>query len=99
MPRALSWHLSVLVFGEMVTLMRSSKATLAFCVLTAALSAGTTAQTPSTPVPIDVQKLGPQIGARVPDFSLPDQQGQTRTLQSVMGPKGALLVFFRSADW
>jgi hypothetical protein len=83
----------------MVTLLRSSKATVAFWFLTAALSGRTAAQTPSTPVPIDVQKLGPQIGARVPDFSLQDQQGQTRTLQSAMGPKGALLVFFRSADW
>lgn len=64
----------------------------------ASLLGGSGAQAP-TPVPIDVQKLGPQVGTRVPDFSLPDQQGQTRTLQSVMGPKGALLVFFRSADW
>ena len=55
---------------------------------------------PSTPAtPPDVQKLGPQVGARVPDFSLPDQHGQTRTLQSLMGPKGLMLVFFRSADW
>jgi hypothetical protein len=35
----------------------------------------------------------------VPDFSLVDQQGRTRTLQSVMGPKGAMIVFYRSADW
>jgi peroxiredoxin len=50
-------------------------------------------------MPPDVQKLGPQVGTRVPDFSLPDQHGQTRTLQSLMGPKGLMLVFFRSADW
>ena len=48
---------------------------------------------------IDVSKLGPQVGERVPDFSLPDQNGRTRTLQSIIGPKGALLVFIRSADW
>ena len=48
---------------------------------------------------IDVSKLGPRVGERVPDFSLPDQNGGTRTLQSIMGPKGALLVFIRSADW
>jgi peroxiredoxin len=47
----------------------------------------------------DVQKLGPQIGARVPDFTLFDQQGQPRTLASLMGPQGLMLVFFRSADW
>ena len=54
------------------------------------------------PVPrqkIDVSKLGPQVGERVPDFSLSDQNGKTWTLQSIMGPKGAMLVFIRSADW
>jgi hypothetical protein len=51
------------------------------------------------PQPVDVSKLGPQIGARVPDFSLKDQSGATRTLASILGPKGAMLVFFRSADW
>ncbi len=48
---------------------------------------------------IDVSKLGPQVGERVPDFSLPDQNGKSQTLQSIMGPKGAMLVFIRSADW
>ncbi|HXD19421.1 MAG TPA: redoxin domain-containing protein [Vicinamibacterales bacterium] len=48
---------------------------------------------------VDVSKLGPRVGATVPDFSLPDQHGKTRTLQSVMGPKGAMIVFYRSADW
>jgi hypothetical protein len=48
---------------------------------------------------IDVSKLGPQVGERVPDFRLPDQNGKTRDLQSIMGPKGAMLVFLRSADW
>jgi hypothetical protein len=48
---------------------------------------------------IDVSKLGPQVGQRVPDFSLPDQTGKIRNLQSIMGPRGAMIVFFRSADW
>ena len=48
---------------------------------------------------IDVSKLGPQVGERVPGFNLPDQNGKTWTLQSIMGPKGAMLVFVRSADW
>jgi hypothetical protein len=48
---------------------------------------------------IDVSKLGPQAGARVPDFTLPDQSGRQRNLQSIMGPRGAMLVFLRSADW
>ena len=50
------------------------------------------------PLP-DIQKLGPQIGARVPSFTLQDQHGQARTLESLLGPKATMLVFFRSADW
>lgn len=49
--------------------------------------------------PIDISKLGPQIGERVPDFDLQDQYGKAWTLKSVLGPRGAMLVFFRSADW
>jgi hypothetical protein len=48
---------------------------------------------------VDVSKKGPQIGERVPDFSLTDQNGRTRTLQSLMGERGLMLVFLRSADW
>ena len=49
--------------------------------------------------PVDVQKIGPQVGERVPDFALVDQYGATRTLRSVAGKNGTMLVFFRSADW
>jgi cytochrome oxidase Cu insertion factor (SCO1/SenC/PrrC family) len=48
---------------------------------------------------IDLSKLGPQVGERIPDFSLKDQNGKVWTLESIMGPKGAMLVFIRSADW
>jgi hypothetical protein len=48
---------------------------------------------------VDVSKLGPQVGERVPDFRLPDQTGRVRSLQSIMGPRGAMVVFLRSADW
>lgn len=48
---------------------------------------------------IDVAKLGPQVGQLVPDFSLKDQSGKTWTRNSIMGPTGAMLVFYRSADW
>jgi peroxiredoxin len=39
------------------------------------------------------------VGERVPDFSLPDHTGRVRNLESIMGPRGAMLVFLRSADW
>ena len=50
------------------------------------------------PVP-DVARFGPQIGERVPPFSLVDQFGQRHDLQSLMGPNGLWLEFNRSADW
>ena len=38
-------------------------------------------------------------GASIPPFSLPDQLGTRRTFNDIRGPKGAMLVFYRSADW
>ncbi len=47
----------------------------------------------------DGYRTGPEIGARVPEFALPDQHGKVRTLKDLTGPNGLLLVFSRSADW
>ena len=44
-------------------------------------------------------KTGPPVGSKVPDFALEDQNGGRLTLHDLMGPKGMLLVFTRSADW
>ena len=44
-------------------------------------------------------RTGPEIGAKVPDFTLPDQSGGNRSLHDLTGPNGLLLVFSRSADW
>ena len=73
-------------FGESVTA----------AVMVLGLSVGTGGQQPSA---VDLTRLGPQVGTAVPSFSLQDQTGRLQTLQSVMGAKGAILVFFRSADW
>ena len=48
---------------------------------------------------IDTSRIGPTIGQQAPDFSGTDQFGRTHTLASSLGAKGAMLVFFRSADW
>ena len=48
---------------------------------------------------VDVTTLGPQVGQKAITFQLPDQQGRPQSLASVAGPKGTMLVFFRSADW
>jgi hypothetical protein len=68
------------------------------CIVLALLlaTAAAHAQQPRT---IDVTTLGPKLGETVPDFSAPDQHGTTRRLSTLLGPKGALLVFYRSADW
>jgi hypothetical protein len=44
-------------------------------------------------------KTGPGKGDTIPGFSLPDQNGKVQTLASIAGPRGAMLVFYRSADW
>ena len=51
------------------------------------------------PAAVDTSKIGPHVGAVVPAFEGIDQFGNRRSLSSVYGLKGAMLVFFRSADW
>ena len=82
--------------------MKTAVLSAAIAVLFAgAMSAQTPPAQSATPprTKIDVSKLGPQVGERVPDFSLKNQNANTQTLQSTLGPKGAMLVFIRSADW
>ena len=59
------------------------------------MTAAVLAQQPS----VDVTRLGPQVGSGVVDFSLKDPRGQAHSIRSTAGPKGTMLVFFRSADW
>jgi hypothetical protein len=67
-----------------------------FTVLVAVLcTAGMAAQVAT----FDTSTIGPRVGQRAPDFSGTDQLGRTHTLASSLGAKGAMLVFFRSADW
>lgn len=47
----------------------------------------------------DVTRMGPAVGTPAPGFALTGQDGRTHTLDSVAGPQGTMLVFFRSADW
>jgi len=49
--------------------------------------------------PLFAREYGPAIGSHMPDFTLRDQNGKSHTLQSLLGPKGAVILFFRSADW
>jgi hypothetical protein len=47
----------------------------------------------------DGYRTGPEVGEKVPDFTLSDQHGKGWALHDLMGPNGLLLVFSRSADW
>ena len=47
----------------------------------------------------DGYTTGPEPGERIPEFSLPDQNGQIRNVANLAGPNGLFLVFHRSADW
>ena len=42
---------------------------------------------------------GPPIGNKLPGFVLQDQDGKSQTLENLLGPKGAVILFYRSADW
>ena len=42
---------------------------------------------------------GPAVGAGVPDFELPDQQGRPVRLSAYRGLQRALILFYRSASW
>jgi len=64
-----------------------------------AAPARTQAPQAAPPATVDVDSVGPKVGERLPDFSLPDQHGQPHSLKSILGSNGAVIVFFRSADW
>ena len=42
---------------------------------------------------------GPEVGERIPQFEARDQNRNLVSLDDVMGPNGAMVVFVRSADW
>jgi len=82
-------------------LLRRTRNVLGFGLVLLALGVGQAReyQTVSPPAKVDVEHVGPSVGVRLPDFSLRDQHGDVHSLKSLLGPKGAVIVFFRSADW
>jgi hypothetical protein len=48
---------------------------------------------------LSAREYGPPVGSKMPSFDLKDQDGKAHTLSSLLGPKGAVILFFRSADW
>jgi hypothetical protein len=43
--------------------------------------------------------IGLDIGQPAPAFALTDQFGHEQSNQTLKGPKGTVILFFRSADW
>jgi hypothetical protein len=43
--------------------------------------------------------IGLDVGQMAPAFSARDQFSRQQTLETLKGPKGTVLLFFRSADW
>jgi len=43
--------------------------------------------------------IGLAVGQKAPNFSTRDEFGRVQTLESLKGPNGTVLLFFRSADW
>ena len=42
---------------------------------------------------------GPAVGERIPMFEAVDQHGARRSFDDIKGPAGAMILFYRSADW
>ncbi|MEX2304146.1 MAG: hypothetical protein WD733_24595 [Bryobacterales bacterium] len=42
---------------------------------------------------------GPAVGKKIPAFEVVDQAGRRQTFETLRGPNGLLLLFYRSADW
>ena len=53
---------------------------------------------PLDPTDDDAQ-MGIEVGTRIPEFRAVDQNGKVWDFDALKGPKGAVLVFHRSADW
>jgi hypothetical protein len=60
-------------------------------------------QQKATDAQVDHSKIafntGLEVGQKIPHFEAMDQNGRLLRFRTIRGPKGALLVFHRSADW
>lgn len=79
--------------------LKKSRAALITCALTAfalclAALPNRSASAQATP-----QAIGLETGVPAPAFEATDQSGRLQTNDTLKGPKGTVLLFFRSADW
>ena len=48
---------------------------------------------------LELMSIGLAVGQKAPLFSAHDQNGRLQSLETLKGPRGTVLLFFRSADW
>ena len=48
---------------------------------------------------VELMSIGLAVGQKAPAFTVHDQFGHVQTLDTLKGANGAVLLFFRSADW
>lgn len=53
----------------------------------------------ATAASAQTHNFGPGVGATIPAISAPDETGATRTLASLAGERGTVLLITRAADW
>jgi hypothetical protein len=73
-------------------------APLSFLLLLAPLALGQEEFDTVDPLDDDF-RTGVEVGARVPEFRALDLNGKEWDFEKIRGPKGAVLHFYRSADW
>ena len=56
-------------------------------------------QPPSNYAAKPAHSIGLEVGSKAPAFQLRDQKGQKQSNETLKGPNGTVLLFFRSADW
>jgi hypothetical protein len=47
----------------------------------------------------ELMSIGLAVGQKAPNFSARDEFGHVQSLETLKGPNGTVLLFFRSADW
>ncbi len=54
---------------------------------------------PQNPPLDSAPSIGINVGEKMPSFAASDQYGHEVSSDTLKGPNGTVLVFFRSADW
>ena len=79
---------------------KKHKAVLLGCaMIAAAILAATMSGQAQSPKSTEGPAIGMEPGVKAPSFRLKDQFGREQSNETLRGPNGTVLLFFRSADW